>query len=149
MVWFGLKLEYQLTLWNCSHFSLRAYFSIKAQKTCATDPLFVPPRLINIAKNTKKLPCFQTSRWKQCNAGRWNQLANQEPVLWTGVDRWEECHPFENEQHQTLSKQERKLAQFSARGMVQVMRVGFGVTSFLLTLNKIFFCFVAELLPIK
>lgn len=47
-----------------------------------------------------------------------------------------------------LSKQERKLAQFSARGMVQVVRVGFGVTSLLLTLNKMF-CFVAELLAIK
>lgn len=59
--------------------------------------------------------------------------------------RWEECGPFENEQQQTLSKQERKLAQFSARGM----RVGFGVTSLLLTRNKMFFCFVAELLAIK
>lgn len=28
-VWFGLKLENQLTLWNCSPFSLWAYFSRK------------------------------------------------------------------------------------------------------------------------
>lgn len=89
--------------------------------------LLVPHRLINSAQNTKKLPCFQSLIWKQRNPLKVESLANQEPALRTGVDGKGAAHLKMSSTRLWVS---RKLAQFPARGTVQVMRVGLGLQPF-------------------